>query len=324
MFFCWHLFFLQQAQLQAKALQQQLTTKDIEINAIVQQIEVAANAKQQQQQQQQRLVSSNVNMVNTMNILPHVALNQKVFARKMTLNNASVLNHSNLIAVNNNRMNLIDFNSQQQQQQQPGQQTITLNPNSANFRQTNNFTLKQPVNRTEKSTLSALLVGTPAADRPEIVNPNQNSPLFLDKLPSTSSTNFIPKPSPQHTQTSEQQNLNFITGLQNMQVQFPVLSQPISLSLNVSSSTGGGGGGGGVGGGGVSLQGQHPTSLIVTSLPVTTSTCTAVVAQQQQQHAGGSGGGVMNRRSPIALGTPTVVVGSSGSTSLGKIFLNFF
>lgn len=233
------------------------------------------------------------------------------------VNNARVINHGNLVAVNNNRMNVMDFNSQQGQ-------TITLNP-SSNFGQTSNFTLKQPVvNRTDKSALSALLVGTPAADRPEIVNPNTNS-LLLEKLASTSSTNsgpthFIhspktnppvispPPPPPQppptaqnQTNTINVQSLNFaplqnISGLQNVQVQLPGFSQPISLSLNVSSTG--------------AIQG-HPTSLIV-SLPVTTATCTTVTQQTANS--------AVTAGSTIGVGTPTVVLGSSGSPSLGKIF----
>lgn len=325
-------------------MNQQLTSKEMEINALAnnlrtsaQQFQAAAIAKQQQ-----RLISGSgnirrssinaegnttvVNASNNSSILPHVALNQKLLARKMTLanvNNARVINHSNLLAVNNNRMNVMDFNSQQGQ-------TITLNP-SSNFAQTSNFTIKQPVNRSDKSALSALLVGTPAADRPEIVNPNTNS-LLLEKLAGTSSTNSNPSthfiqspnkaanptvisPPPASTQQQQQsqtntinvQSLNFaplqnISGLQNVQVQLPGFSQPISLSLNVSSTG--------------AIQG-HPTSLIV-SLPVTTATSTTVTQQTANNSA------VVTAGSTIGMGTPTVVLGSSGSSSLGKTIISWY
>lgn len=301
---------------------------------------LVANAKQQQQQ---RLASGGsdtaiisllnsspastinadantavVNAINNSQILPHVALNQKLLARKMTLtnvNNARVINHSNLL-VNNNRMNVMDFNAQQGQ-------TITLNPNT-NFNQ-GNFTLKQPVNRSDKSTLSALLVGTPAADRPEIVNPNTN-PLLLEKLVGSSSTNSNPAQSPTHfiqspkansavisplssppsqnTNTINVQSLNFtplqnISGLQNVQVQLPGFSQPLSLSLNVSSTG--------------AIQG-HPTGLIV-SLPVTTATATCTTVTQQTANSAVSAGSAMG------VGTPTVVLGGAGSPSLGMAVL---
>lgn len=356
--------FLQQAQLQAKPVQQPLTSKEIEINVLAnklrtsaQQFQAAgsallfyrvfvkfvflANAKQQQQQ---RLASGGsnpaiisllnsspassinadastavVNAINNSSILPHVALNQK--ARKVTLanvNSARVINHSNLL-VNNNRMNVMDFNAQQGQ-------TITLNPNS-NFGQ-GNFTLKQSVNRSDESALSALLVGTPAADRPDIVSPNTNS-LFLEKLTGSSSTNSsttqspthfiqtqkspsvispLSSPPPQTSNTINVQSLNFtplqnISGLQNVQVQLPGFSQPLSLSLNVSSTGG--------------IQ-RHPTSLIV-SLPVTTATATCTTVTQQTANSAVTAGNT------IGVGTPTVVLGGAGSPTLGKIlFISFY
>lgn len=278
---------------------------------------LSANAKQQQQ----RLAwgTSNANIINLLNsspasaintdantavvnainnspVLPHVALNQKLLARKMTLanvNNARVINHGNLLAVNNNRMNVVDFNAQ----------TVTLSP-SPNFGQ-GGFTIKQAAARSDKSALSALLVGTPAADRPEIASPNTNS-LLLEKLAGSSGGAHFPKAnaglsSPPPQNAINVQSLNFaplqnISGLQNVQVQLPGFSQPISLSLNVSSTG--------------AIQG-HPSSLIV-SLPVSTATC-STVTQQTASIAVTAGG-------TVGVGTPTVVLGGAGAPSIGEIF----
>ncbi|KAF5302009.1 hypothetical protein FQR65_LT08674 [Abscondita terminalis] len=255
-----------------------------------------------------------INNTASVSLLPHQmqTINQKLIGRKMTLSNvpnARVLNNSNLITVNNNnnnRMTLSDLSSHLTPVTQT--HTVTLTTANANFAQTNysNVPIKQVVNQRvlatpnaneNKSALSALLVGTPAADRPDIVGPNTSS-LLLEKLagssgttplPTQSPTNFIqspkaqytvqsPKsvisplssPPPQNTGTINVQSLNFtpiqnISGLQNVQVQLPGFSQPISLSLNVSSAG--------------TIQG-HPTSIIV-SLPVTTATATATSITQQ-------------------------------------------
>ncbi|KAK9693203.1 Spt20 family [Popillia japonica] len=353
------------------------TNQELEINALAtrlmnsaQQFQAAANAKQQQQ----KLSSSNsnaaiinllnsspasnmnsdasaavVNAINNTTLLPQQVqtINQKLLGRKITLSNvpsARVLNHSNLIAVNNNRINLSDLNTHASQSQQP--QTITLTSvNSGNFIHGNYTTIKQPVlnqrvlsassSDSNKSALSALLVGTPAADRPDIVGPNTNS-LLLEKLasasgqspnPAQSPTHFIqspkqtqaqytvqsPKnnqvmsplssPPPQNSNTINVQSLNFtpiqnLTGLQNVQVQLPGFSQPISLSLNVSSTG--------------AIQG-HPTGLIV-SLPVTSATATCTTVTQQTSSptvtAGNSIGGI---------GTPTVVLTNAGNSNLAHL-----
>jgi hypothetical protein len=332
-----------------------------------QQFQAAANAKQQQQQQQQKLTSNRsntaiinllnsspasninsdasaavVNAINNSSLLPQQVqtINQKLLARKMTLSNvanARVLNHSNLIAVNNNRMNISEVNSQLSQSQG---QTITLTSVNSGGNYTNYTTVpikQQVVNQqiitnnssdSSKSALSALLVGTPAADRPDIVGPNTNS-LLLEKLagssgPSSSTTpqnssHFIqslksglqymvqspPKantvvsplssPPPQSTNTINFAQLQSLSGLQNVQVQLPGFAQPISLSLNVSSTG--------------NIQG-HPTSLLV-SLPVTTSTTSANTITQT---AGSMGSGVNS----IGVGTPTVVLANAGTSNIGK------
>jgi hypothetical protein len=350
----------------------QVSNQELEINALAtklmnmgQQFQAAANAKQQQQQQQQKLTSNRsntaiinllnsspasninsdasaavVNAINNSSLLPQQVqtINQKLLARKMTLSNvanARVLNHSNLIAVNNNRMNISEVNSQLSQSQG---QTITLTSVNSGGNYTNYTTVpikQQVVNQqiitnnssdSSKSALSALLVGTPAADRPDIVGPNTNS-LLLEKLagssgPSSSTTpqnssHFIqslksglqymvqspPKantvvsplssPPPQSTNTINFAQLQSLSGLQNVQVQLPGFAQPISLSLNVSSTG--------------NIQG-HPTSLLV-SLPVTTSTTSANTITQT---AGSMGSGVNS----IGVGTPTVVLANAGTSNI--------
>lgn len=319
-----------------------------------------ANAKQQQQKLAS--VSSNAAIINLLNSSPasninsdasaavvnainnttNVSLlpqqmqtiNQKLIGRKMTLSNVPntrVLNNSNLITVNNNRMNLSDLSSHLTQVSQG--QTVTLASANTNFAQTNysSVPIKQLVNQRvitpsssdNKSALSALLVGTPAADRPDIVGPNTSS-LLLEKLagtsgttpnPTQSPTNFIqspkapytvqsPKsvisplssPPPQTSGTINVQSLNFtslqnLSGLQNVQVQLPGFSQPISLSLNVSSAG--------------TIQG-HPTSIIV-SLPVTTATATASSITQQT---------TTTLVTPVT--SPTVLLANTGTGNLGK------
>lgn len=318
----------------------------------------SANAKQQQQAQQKLVANNaaiinlsnatpvnsdtNAAVVNTINssLLPHQiqAINKKILARKMTIpnvTNARVFNHGNVITLNNNCMNL-----QELAQQQP--QTITLTSvNSGNYTNFTTVPVKQHVvnqrilsassSDSNKSALSALLVGTPAADRPDIVGSNTNS-LFTEKLGSVSgssqgATHFIqnpkggqafmvqsPKantvlspmssPPPQNTNTINVQSLNFaqlqsIQGLQNL-VQLPGFGQPSSLLLNLSSAG--------------NIQG-HQTSLIVT-LPVTTATQTSTTITQAAVNS--SRTGVNN----IGVGGQTVVLANAGTSNLGK--LDFF
>ncbi|KAJ8942575.1 hypothetical protein NQ318_010383 [Aromia moschata] len=315
---------------QVKSSQQAISNQELAINALAtklmnsaQQFQAAANAKQQQQQQQQqKLASSNpaiinllnsspasnansdasaavMNAINSSSLLPQQiqTINQKVLARKMTIPNARILNHSNLIALNNNRVNLQELNTQlatgQQQQQQP--QTITLaSVNSGNYTNITAVPVRQQVvsqrvlannsSDSNKSALSALLVGTPRRRQARHRRP-QHELFALGEtggVPGNSqsgSTHFIQSPkggqqlmvqspkantvlSPMSSpppQSTNTINLQSIPGLQNLQVQLSGFAQPISLSLNVSSTG--------------SIQG-HPTSLIV-SLPVTTATQTS-------------------------------------------------
>lgn len=296
-----------------------------------------ANAKQQQQQ---RLAAGNkaaiinvlnsppvsninndanvavVNAINNTSLLPQVALNQKLLARKMTVSNvmnARVLNPNNLIAVNNNRISVSDFNAHPNQLQS---QTITLN--SGGSFSNANFANVLSGNSNDKSTLSALLVGTASADRPDIANTNS---LLVESLTGGSNqaqspTHFIqspksgqqytlqssPKNNPavsplsspplQNANTINVQSLNF-TPIQGLQVQLP----GYSIALSVPSSGG--------------LQG-HPTSLIV-SLPVTSATATCTTVSQQANNTVTAG-------SSVGMGAPTVVFGNSGSANIGKSF----
>ncbi|XP_031340483.1 transcription factor SPT20 homolog isoform X2 [Photinus pyralis] len=280
-----------------------------------------------------------INNTTSVSLLPHQmqTINQKLIGRKMTLSNvpnARVLNNSNLITVNNNnnRMTLSDLSSHLTPVTQA--HTVTLTTANTNFVQTNysNVPIKTVVNQRvltpntndNKSALSALLVGTPAADRPDIVGPNTSS-LLLEKLagssattpvPTPSPTNFIqspktqytvqsPKsvisplssPPPQSTGTINVQGLNFtpiqnISGLQNVQLQLPGFSQPISLPLNVSSAG--------------TIQG-HPTSIIV-SLPVTTATATATSITQQAATT-----------LVTSVTSPTVVLTNAGAGNLAQL-----
>ncbi|KAL1489617.1 hypothetical protein ABEB36_013565 [Hypothenemus hampei] len=121
-----------------------------------------------------------------------------------------------------------------------------------------------------ESVLNALLVGTPAADRPEIGNSNNANSLLLEKLaassgqnpfvqktPNQASTPFVvqsPKvispmssPPPQNSNTLNVQSLNRtqiqnISGLHNVQFQLSNFSQPISFAVNVGNQISGSGG----------------------------------------------------------------------------------
>lgn len=272
-----------------------------------------------------------VNAINNSSLLPQVQMiNPKFVGRKITLSNVPntrVLNHSNVIAVNSH---LSQFSQSQQGQ------TITLTSvNFNNFAHSNYTTIKQPlVNQkilktntsdSNNPVLTAMLVGTAAADRQDIVSTN-NNPLLLEKLaansvtvqnPSQSPNQFIhspktpqftvqsPKnnpvisplssPPPQNSNTLNVQSLNF-TPLQNISgVQLPGFSQPISLSLNVSSTG--------------AIQG-HP-SLIV-SLPVTSTTTTCTNLTQQAATT------PVSPTNTIGVGTPTVVLTNAGGSNLGK------
>ncbi|KAL3267486.1 hypothetical protein HHI36_011609 [Cryptolaemus montrouzieri] len=317
--------------------------------------------QQQQQQQQKASNNANNTIINLLNSSPASNINsdantvvvnainntsflpqqiqtntqQKLLtSRKMTLmnlpTNARVISQGNLI-VNNNRYT--DLNSLSSQLTGQQQQTITLT--SVNSNESLSYTavpIKQQMinqrvvsssNESNKQTaLTALLVGTPAADRPDIVSSNANS-LLLEKLASSSSSNSLqatahsflqspnkpqqfvvqsPKintvqspmssPPPQNSNTINVQSLKLsqlqsLTGLQNVQVQLPGFSQPISLSLNGN------------------LQG-HPTGLLV-SVPVTSSSTTSTISQAANNGTG------------VNTGHTVVLANTAGSNSLAQL-----
>nr|CAI5870379.1 unnamed protein product [Callosobruchus analis] len=180
--------------------------------------------QQQQQQHQQKLSTNNAAIINLLNSPASVAnsdasaavvnainsgvvggtatgqqylgaaIGQKLLARKMAAaspvtsqtaqSNARVLNHGGLIALNSNRL--------QELQQQAQTITLTSMGGSGNYTSFTTVPVKQQgiVNSSSdsnKSALSALLVGTPAADRPDIIGPNTSS-LLLEKLGAATAT----------------------------------------------------------------------------------------------------------------------------------------
>ncbi|XP_012535670.1 transcription factor SPT20 homolog [Monomorium pharaonis] len=146
--------------------------------------------------------------------------------------------------------------------------------------------------------LSALLAGTPSADNP-IPGMNSTSSL-LERLTASSSQSSQPaSPMTSPSQTNVNlQGVNLtslpssINGLQNVQVSFPGLSQPITMSLNVSPTTGGT---------------VTPTGVIV-SLPISsaTNTCTTVSSMVAATVV----------TTAIAGSTPTVVIANPANAHL--------
>ncbi|XP_018403258.1 PREDICTED: transcription factor SPT20 homolog isoform X2 [Cyphomyrmex costatus] len=145
--------------------------------------------------------------------------------------------------------------------------------------------------------LSALLAGTPSADNP-IPGMNSTSSL-LERLTASSNQSSQPA-SPMTNPTPANVNLqgvnltslpNSINGLQNVQVSFPGLSQPITMSLNVSPTTGGT---------------VTPTGVIV-SLPISsaTNTCTTVSSMVATTVV----------TTAIAGSTPTVVIANPANVN---------
>ncbi|CAG9761880.1 unnamed protein product [Ceutorhynchus assimilis] len=242
-----------------------------------------------------------VNAINSASVVPQ----QRILARKVNTAGARVLSHSNLIALNNhNRANLQELTSSPAQtvtlsaaainnatrvnlsnlnaQLASGQaQTVTLTPvNSAGGGSYSYTTMpvKQQVvhqrlvsshqdgSNNSETALAALLVGTPAANRPDIASPNQANSLILEKLAANNSSSFgqtsktsqataqfvvqnaktntvispMSSPPPQAGNTLNVQSLNLaqlqnFPGLHNVQFQLQNFSQPISLALNVGS-----------------------------------------------------------------------------------------
>lgn len=268
-----------------------------------------------------------VNALNNTPILPQqiqTVGQQKPIARKMTLMNvanARVLNQGNLIVNNNRYVDLNNLTSMAQPQQ------ITLasvNNNEFNYatipikhqqQQQQRNIQRVTVNsaaETKNAALSACLVDTPAADRPDIVNSNSDS-LLLERLVNSSNsfvqktgqfvvqtskanTVLSPLTSPQQsTGTINIQGIKFqplqgLTGVQNVQVQLPGFSQPISVPLNVPS------------------QGQQ----VIVTLPITSGTGTATASQ-----AASNGTNV----NTIGINMPTVVLTNASSSNFAQLLL---
>ncbi|XP_012279626.1 transcription factor SPT20 homolog [Orussus abietinus] len=149
--------------------------------------------------------------------------------------------------------------------------------------------------------LSALLAGSPSADNP-MPGINATSSL-LERLTGSSSRSSQPT-SPMTSPPPANVNLqgvnlaslpNSINGLQNVQVSFPGLSQPITMSLNVSAATG-------------SVTGSVTPTGVIVSLPVSsaTNTCTTVSSMVAATVV----------TTAVAGSTPTVVIANPANTHL--------
>ncbi|CAD1477890.1 unnamed protein product, partial [Heterotrigona itama] len=210
--------------------------------------------------------SNNAAILSLLNSSPANLTQQKVQPRRISLNASipsRVLSHGNVINVPNTtgqvRVSLSStLTGQLNCKQQPVKATAVKLARVQDPTSTLGLSM---------SGLSALLAGTPSADNP-IPGINSGSSL-LERLTASSNQNnqsTTPMSTPPSTNVNLQGvNLtslsNSINGLQNVQVSFPGLSQPITMSLNVSATTGS----------------VTPTGVIV-SLPISsaTNTCTTV------------------------------------------------
>ncbi|XP_060532135.1 transcription factor SPT20 homolog isoform X2 [Cylas formicarius] len=271
------------------------------------QFQATLNARQAAQQKQQNfhtvttntavILNSDLNL-SSVNAINNITVpQQRLLARKINFTNVGntrILNHNNLITLNNNRVNM---NTTHLTAQQP--QSVTLT--SVNSDNSLSMPVKQGIVGAPNDSLSALLVGTPAADRPDIIGSNTNS-LFLEKFASVSNSGPPPmqsqknntvlaplsSPPPQATNTINVQSLNLtqLQGLQNVQFQL----QPISVALSVPSAG--------------TLQ-RHPTGLLM-SLPVTTTTQTSLSQ-------------ACTSVSSHSIGNVGVVITNTGSPSLAQL-----
>ncbi|XP_076178961.1 uncharacterized protein LOC143152555 isoform X3 [Ptiloglossa arizonensis] len=240
--------------------------------------------------------SSNAAILSLLNSSPANLTQQKVQPRRISLNASipsRVLNHGNVINVPNTtgqvRVSLSSaLTGQLGCKQQPVKATAVRLARVQD--PTSTLGLSMPG-------LSALLAGTPSADNP-IPGINSGSSL-LERLTASSSQNNQ-STNPMTTPPSTNVNLqgvnltslpNSINGLQNVQVSFPGLSQPITMSLNVSATTGS----------------VTPTGVIV-SLPISsaTNTCTTVSSMVATTVV----------TTAIAGSTPTVVIANPANTHL--------
>ncbi|KZC10096.1 PREDICTED: transcription factor SPT20 homolog isoform X1 [Dufourea novaeangliae] len=240
--------------------------------------------------------SNNAAILSLLNSSPANLTQQKVQPRRISLNTSipsRVLSHGNVINVPNTtgqvRVSLSSaLTGQLGCKQQPVKATAVRLARVQD--PTSTLGLSMPG-------LSALLAGTPSADNP-IPGINSGSSL-LERLTASSSQNNQ-STNPMSTPQSANVNLqgvnltslpNSINGLQNVQVSFPGLSQPITMSLNVSATTGS----------------VTPTGVIV-SLPISsaTNTCTTVSSMVATTVVTTANAG----------STPTVVIANPANTHL--------
>ncbi|KAK9296973.1 hypothetical protein QLX08_009163 [Tetragonisca angustula] len=240
--------------------------------------------------------SNNAAILSLLNSSPANLTQQKVQPRRISLNASipsRVLSHGNVINVPNTtgqvRVSLSStLTGQLNCKQQPVKATAVKLARVQDPTSTLGLSM---------SGLSALLAGTPSADNP-IPGINSGSSL-LERLTASSNQNnqsTTPMSTPPSTNVNLQGvNLtslsNSINGLQNVQVSFPGLSQPITMSLNVSATTGS----------------VTPTGVIV-SLPISsaTNTCTTVSSMVATTVV----------TTAIAGSTPTVVIANPANTHL--------
>ncbi|XP_012146685.1 uncharacterized protein LOC100879308 isoform X5 [Megachile rotundata] len=240
--------------------------------------------------------SNNAAILSLLNSSPANLTQQKVQPRRISLNASipsRVFSHGNVINVPNTtgqvRVSLSStLTGQLGCKQQPVKATAVRLARVQD--PTSTLGLSMPG-------LSALLAGTPSADNP-IPGINSGSSL-LERLTASSSQNnqsAAPMTTPPSTNVNLQGvNLtslsNSINGLQNVQVSFPGLSQPITMSLNVSATTGS----------------VTPTGVIV-SLPISsaTNTCTTVSSMVATTVV----------TTAIAGSTPTVVIANPANAHL--------
>ncbi|XP_043800981.1 transcription factor SPT20 homolog isoform X3 [Apis laboriosa] len=240
--------------------------------------------------------SNNAAILSLLNSSPANLTQQKVQPRRISLNASipsRVLSHGNVINVPSTtgqvRVSLSStLTGQLSCKQQPVKATAVKLARVQDPTSTLGLSM---------SGLSALLAGTPSADNP-IPGINSGSSL-LERLTASSSQNNQSATS-MTTPPSTNVNLqgvnltslsNSINGLQNVQVSFPGLSQPITMSLNVSATTGS----------------VTPTGVIV-SLPISsaTNTCTTVSSMVATTVV----------TTAIAGSTPTVVIANPANTHL--------
>ncbi|XP_033351443.1 transcription factor SPT20 homolog isoform X3 [Bombus vosnesenskii] len=240
--------------------------------------------------------SNNAAILSLLNSSPANLTQQKVQPRRISLNASipsRVLSHGNVINVPNTTGQVrVSLSSTLTGQLSCKQQPVKATAVKLARVQDPNSTLGLSM-----SGLSALLAGTPSADNP-IPGINSGSSL-LERLTASSSQNnqsATPMSTPPSTNVNLQGvNLtslsNSINGLQNVQVSFPGLSQPITMSLNVSATTGS----------------VTPTGVIV-SLPISsaTNTCTTVSSMVATTVV----------TTAIAGSTPTVVITNPANTHL--------